>query len=196
MSGTGIGDDGMAAFTRLPQLEELDLTGTTITRSRPRPIEEVPGLRRLILNNAPMWKARGLRERSRSGSSICQARRFRRRPRNDRALGARAAARPASGETDVTSAGLAALASRQAAASRPGGHRYRRRRPQAAEQAHSLPLPAPSRDACSATLVSPHRPLSALEYLDLGRTRISSVGLPALRSSSPAHAGDRVRRSR
>jgi Leucine-rich repeat (LRR) protein len=179
VSGTGIGDDGMAAFTRLPQLEELDLTGTTIT-DRGLGQLKVPGLRRLILNNTyvegtGLAASESLEELDLLGSPVSDA-------------GLETIARSAPGlrrlhlgETDVTSAGLAALASLgklqhlDLAATDIGDEGLKR-----LSKLSSLRFLRLRETRLSDAGLAYIAPLSSLEYLDLGRTRISNVGLPAL----------------
>ncbi len=179
VSGTGIGDGGMAALARLPLLEELDLASTSIT-DRGLSTLKAPRLRRLVLDNTYV-EGMGL-----AASGSLEVLDLLGAPVSDAGLEAIARAAPALrrlhlGETDVTGAGLASLRGLSKlthldlAATEVGdeglkhlgklaGLNFLRLRETRLSDAGLVHLSG----------------LASLEFLDLGRTRISNAGMPHL----------------
>ena len=180
LSGTGIGDGGVGALAKLTGLEELDLAATTITDRGLASLKALR-LRRLVLDNtyvegSGLAASEALEELDLLGAPVSEA-------------GLRAIVRAAPGlrrlhlgETDVTDASLEALASLRKlihldlAATDIGDEGLKH-----LGKLTSLRfLRVRETRLTDAGLVHLAALAGGLEALDLGRTRISSAGMPAI----------------
>ena len=179
VSGTGIGDAGIAALARLPLLEELDL-GSTSATDRGLAGLKAPRLRKLVLDNTYV-EGTGL-----AASESLEALDLLGAPVSDAGLEAIARAAPALqrlhlGETDVTGAGLAALRGLSKlkhldlAATEVGDEGLKH-----VGKLVGLNFLRLRETRLSDVGLAHLSALASLEFLDLGRTRISNAGMPHL----------------